>query len=842
VIGAARRFARGAGAAGPRRRSGRVALAAPTNVRANDPDGDRVGESQTEVAVAVHGDTVVVAWNDSKGFTPGDPRPFTVTGFAWSTDGGASFVDGGDVPRLLPTDQALGDCSLDTDEQGHWYLNSLYTRAAGAPGPVAEQDIAVWYGRFDALGQLAWDPPSVAATGTAATGLLDKCLLAVDRVTGIVHVAYTRFNAAVQIEVVRSTSLGAYWTEPVVLDDTAAPTTAKQAARPIVGPDGEVYVVWEKGANFIDCPDGVGEITNTQGWIAFSRSADRGFSYSPFQVIGTVDHSWTWSGPGDNRERANQFPDIAVDRSGGPYRGRLYVTWHEAAPWTVQLIGGTPYPESQEGPNDFGGSAERVVPGSGLNISGSLWSDDDVDFYAFDAVEGADYLFNLDPQGFNCGVTGTSFGMRLRLYADAPQPIVGSAFMDSLLAASSLGRFAQRIVWTAPRSGRFLLRVSRSSGTAPFEYLLRIRTLTFGTPNPARDARDVVFVRSDDGGTTWTAERRLGDPPAGLEERRPFAACDGTGGVHVFWHDSRDPGLGSNAVRTGLHGTSSRDGGETWTPDRPIADETSFFSFNTLAIPNLGDYNTAAGFGDFVVVGWSDHRSSAADVLDPQLGLYTAGEGPDAYTARVRFAHEVECPSGQVAQGGGTASLDFLVRNTGTMPDRYDYVFSEPLGWLTGPAAGTTAELAPGATAQVGVTLALPGGCSAADLDTVRLQVTPVGAGFGTRACTAVVGCSGQVSAEASPAPLDLRLAGASPFRGSTTIAFHLPARGAARLEVFDIRGQRVRVLADGEFGPGLHQRQLSSASGGARLPPGLYLVRLRAAGEARHLRVIALD
>src|SRR5262249_21777123 len=71
----------------------RIAAGAPPNTRANNPTGDATGETQSETAIAAFGDHIVVAWNDSHGFTAGN----TVSSFAYSTDGGATFTDGGNV-------------------------------------------------------------------------------------------------------------------------------------------------------------------------------------------------------------------------------------------------------------------------------------------------------------------------------------------------------------------------------------------------------------------------------------------------------------------------------------------------------------------------------------------------------------------------------------------------------------------------------------------------------------------------------------------------------------------------------------------------------------------------
>ena len=98
---------------------------------------------------------LLVGWNDSKGFTAG----FTLSSYAYSTNGGASFTDGGNVPLSSASDQAFGDTGIDTDEKGNWYLNEIYTRT----GP-SQQNIGVHHGRFNGSGALVWDAPVQAAT------------------------------------------------------------------------------------------------------------------------------------------------------------------------------------------------------------------------------------------------------------------------------------------------------------------------------------------------------------------------------------------------------------------------------------------------------------------------------------------------------------------------------------------------------------------------------------------------------------------------------------------------------------------------------------------------------
>lgn len=62
-----------------------------------------------------------------------------------------------------------------------------------------------------------------------------------------------------------------------------------------------------------------------------------------------------------------------------------------------------------------------------------------------------------------------------------------------------------------------------------------------------------------------------------------------------------------------------------------------------------------------------------------------------------------------------------------------------------------------------------------------------------------------------------------NPFNPATMIGFDLPKSGQARLEVFNLLGQSVAVLADGRYSAGSHQVAFSADN----LPSGIYFYRL---------------
>lgn len=76
-----------------------------------------------------------------------------------------------------------------------------------------------------------------------------------------------------------------------------------------------------------------------------------------------------------------------------------------------------------------------------------------------------------------------------------------------------------------------------------------------------------------------------------------------------------------------------------------------------------------------------------------------------------------------------------------------------------------------------------------------------------------------------------------NPFNPSTIISFDLPRASRVRLEVYNLLGQSVRVLADGRFGAGTHQVEFNADN----LPSGIYFYRLSHDGESLTRKMILL-
>ena len=88
-----------------------------------------------------------------------------------------------------------------------------------------------------------------------------------------------------------------------------------------------------------------------------------------------------------------------------------------------------------------------------------------------------------------------------------------------------------------------------------------------------------------------------------------------------------------------------------------------------------------------------------------------------------------------------------------------------------------------------------------------------------------------------APDRLDLRAPYPNPGTGTITLHYSLPAAGPVRIAVYNVLGQEVAVLAQGEEPAGRVERQVDLR----RLPSGAYFVRLSAGGQNRTQRLTVL-
>src|SRR3989442_1209220 len=134
------------------------------------------------------------------------------------------------------------------------------------------------------------------------------------------------------------------------------------------------------------------------------KSPGRGASFATENTLVTFFDNYGTGAPGFNREKGVGFPSIALDRSNGPDRGRVYVAWNESLNWydDVPVLGDSL--RETENNDAFANSDPFVV---GQTLYGTFRDSADYDSYSFHAIQDTSYVFWSD------NVTGSPYRLRI---------------------------------------------------------------------------------------------------------------------------------------------------------------------------------------------------------------------------------------------------------------------------------------------------------------------------------------------------------------------------------------------------------------------------------------------
>ena len=584
-----------------------ASVMAPPNMRVNDPTGEPSGACQSEVTLAAQGTRIVATWNDGIGIY-GSPWPPDTQGWGYSADGGLTWTDGGPVPNDGTFTWSSDPVVVVNEKTGDFYFTALIDSPNG-------NGVAVIKGSFCG-NTFSWGKPVKAILLPNNSNLIDKEWMAADSLTGNLYLTFSNFlmvgGQAVSnsIQFVRSTDQGRTWSTPQTLS-AAADAGLVQGSRPAVGPDGEVYVVWytigqSSGPN-ANSPFG-------RDFLRVRKSIDNGSTFAAVVTADSLFSNFSSGGPGFNRGIGITFPGIAVDRSNGPRRGHVYLTWNESLNFYNDQF---PDPrtatsqseiENNNGPFSAPGfpGATRFTPGMILRGTiSTTGSPGDLDYWRWGATQGQTAIFYLDSLASNLDAA-------FRVFCKDGSTLLG--FSQNGSGGSEL------LVFTAPSTDTFFIRVASYTGTTTGKY--RILT-TLDTPfnYRARDQRDIM-VKSSANGTTWGPTVRVNDDPPYYDDWLPEVQVDGTGRVFVAYYDWRDSanlcGGGSN-----VYLYRSDDGGATWTPGAAVSDVTTNWTatYSTL-LPNEGDYIGLIAADADVHVAWGDGRLGDPDIF---MATPTAG-------------------------------------------------------------------------------------------------------------------------------------------------------------------------------------------------------------------------
>jgi hypothetical protein len=297
---------------------------------------DTAGAPQNETSIAVDpnnpnrvvasaNDYVTRTWTCTIDGTPCSALGDGYSGTYYSNNGGSSWCCASSDPAHLGTlipgvtrlaggqYDAGGDPAVAFDSQGNVFYAGLGFNRTSAPNTVA-----VNKGTFDGGGALSWGPPTFINQTTAPSTLNDKEWIAVDshassQFRDNVYVTWTRFKfsagsgAYIQSPIffVRSTDGGATFSSPKAI---SGDVLYGQGSRPVVGPDGTLYVFWD-GSTRLASLNSTYVVKSTDGGATFSK---------PVAISKLTDTDILKS----TAFRVNSFPAAAAAPNGD-----LYATW-----------------------------------------------------------------------------------------------------------------------------------------------------------------------------------------------------------------------------------------------------------------------------------------------------------------------------------------------------------------------------------------------------------------------------------------------------------------------------------------------------------------------------------
>ncbi|MEJ5263417.1 MAG: hypothetical protein WHT45_12090 [Ignavibacterium sp.] len=232
------------------------------------------------------------------------------TGLYWSTNGGINWT-GYDNP---PIGANSGDPAAVIGPNGNFYIG--YIRSGGGQGVSVSTNNGSTWSNYTA----AADPGS--------GDLLDKNHLWVDKhstspYVNRVYDAWTHFVTGSpsenQVVLNYSTNNGVNWSSFVDLSASLSPGSHAQGVNISTGPNGEVYAafaIYDNWGTGVYGEDAIGFAKSTNGGVSFTKA--RIYSAPNFGIRGNLKPT---------NIRVSSFPSMAVDRSGGPRNGYIYIVW-----------------------------------------------------------------------------------------------------------------------------------------------------------------------------------------------------------------------------------------------------------------------------------------------------------------------------------------------------------------------------------------------------------------------------------------------------------------------------------------------------------------------------------
>ena len=315
-----------------------------------------------------------------------------------------------------------------------------------------------------------------------------------------------------------------------------------------------------------------------QAFVGVAKSDDEGKTFDP-----PVDASRSITS-------SNSFQDkewITSDASGGPHDGSVYVAWTN-----ISSQGGIiAFSRSRDGGRRF----EPAIP---LSPAGGF-------------AQGATAQVGPEGEIYVAWEDMLAPGIRISKSTDGGRSFgaegIGNKLVTRVVPIGQPGA-------PATCSGR---RILKGYIDAAFEFpSLAVNPtngevyLVYASNPPGLDQSDIFFVRSADGGHSWSQPVRVNDDHSSNDQFMPAISTSANGSLSIIWYDRRgDP----DNLKFNVYRAVSTDGGRSFRPNERVSSVPSAVppldpNFDLGRPCYMGDYIGIAADADSFYLAWGDNR------------------------------------------------------------------------------------------------------------------------------------------------------------------------------------------------------------------------------------------
>jgi len=409
-----------------------------------------------------------------------------------------------------------------------------------------------------------------------------------------------------QLGLGRSTDAGANWTDGLFMD-----YRYDRQSDPAIDVD--------RDGNFYLCYMDYQALGGNRSGLSISKSVNNGITWN-----------WpahTYEAPEGYAAEDKQF--FTIDRTDGPYSGNIYMAWNRFPSWA----GG--YPRII-----FVKTDTSLSSWSDTILVGPNWDAPECGFDIISAgmlpmpivgSDGAVYVFWCGPALDSCTFYTAIYMVKSTDGGDSftePVEVVNTE------GGWSLGTYIDGTVdvYNSPMCAADIFG-------GPHDGNIYIAYSDFDETNTAFHDANIEFIRSVDGGTTWTDPIYVNDdvtgPGATFDQFHPWLYCNQEGTLVVLFYDQRMDV--ENHFLFDAFAAYSFDGGQSFTTNHRVSDVSSnpYHTAATTRAGKIGEYIGVTAFRDHVNAVWTDTRNGNQDVfganwvipmLEPRLVMPKDGE------------------------------------------------------------------------------------------------------------------------------------------------------------------------------------------------------------------------